>query len=239
MRPLLLLSFVFLLFACGEPASGDARFVFQLQDGLTHGEIAHLEDGLDAAYERILGKLELESVPPVTVSIWQDEDAYQAAMERSLGSRAPGSRGYAFGRDELRLLHHTRSTAVPEAVHEFAHVASLNLNPDFGNNPRWLWEGVAIYLAGEKVDPAKSGIFDDGNCPTLAQLDAPFNNGGVIYAAGYFLIEFIETEWSFGHVVDLVRTNGNLEQSLGVDSDTFERRWCAFASVVSGQRSPD
>ncbi|WP_282073328.1 hypothetical protein, partial [Janibacter hoylei] len=86
------------------------------------------------------------------------------------------------------------------AVHEFVHVATLNLEPDFGNNPRWLWEAVALYLANEFVDPRSTEIMQDQKCPSLQQLDAPFDNGGAIYEAGYLLIQFIETKWGFDKV---------------------------------------
>ena len=37
-------------------------------------------------------------------------------------------------------------------VHELAHCVSLRVNPRIGNNPRWLWESVAVYEAGQQVD---------------------------------------------------------------------------------------
>lgn len=217
-----------LLLAGRSEAASKDRFVFVLHDGLTAEQTAHLETALDDAYDTVLSSLELETIPTVTVQVWRSEEAYQSAMEASLGSRAPGSRGYAYGQTELRLLYHTSLSAQREAVHEFAHVASLNVNPDFGNNPRWLWEAVAIYLAGEFVDPAASGLFDNGTCPSIAQLNAPFDNGGTIYATGFLLVDFVERHWGFGKVVDLIRSNGDLESTLGIDAPRFEQRWCEF-----------
>ncbi len=228
MRPsvrILLLSIV-LLAATRALASPPDRFEFVLHDGLTATDVAHLDVALHQAYEPILTKLGLEHLPTIRVQIWRDEEAYQAMMERSLGSRAPGSRGYAYGGEELRLLYHTMLSAQREAVHEFAHVATLNLNAGFGNNPRWLWEAVAIYLAGEFVDPSDSGLFADGACPSLRELNAPFDNGGSIYAAGFLLIEFIDANRGFQQVIDLVHSNGDLQATLGIDDREFERRWC-------------
>jgi hypothetical protein len=31
------------------------------------------------------------------------------------------------------------------------HAVSLGVNPRFGNNPRWLWESVALYQNGEFI----------------------------------------------------------------------------------------
>ena len=59
--------------------------------------------------------------------------------------RFPGSRGYVTGDNELRLLYHRRLSAQKEAVHEFAHVVSMYVNSTIPNNPRWLWEAVALY----------------------------------------------------------------------------------------------
>lgn len=219
----------------GALYAADDAFEFVLNDGLTPQQTAHLRKALDDNYDRILSSLGLTSIPTVTVRIWRDEEAYQSTMEQSLGSRAPGSRGYAFGQRELRLLYHTRLSAQREAVHEFAHVASLNINPDLGNNPRWLWEAVAIYLAGEYVDPARSGFFDDGACPTLEQLNAPFDRGGTIYATGYLLVDFIEKRWGFAKVVDLIRSNGDLQETLGVSSAEFEQAWCESVQEALGR----
>jgi hypothetical protein len=51
--------------------------------------------------------------------------------------------GYITGRDELRVV------AVPQldvnVVHEFCHAVSLSVSSTFANNPRWLWETVALY----------------------------------------------------------------------------------------------
>jgi len=38
-------------------------------------------------------------------------------------------------------------------VHGFCHAVSLYVSPTFGNNPRWLWEAVALYENAEFVDP--------------------------------------------------------------------------------------
>ncbi len=225
-----------LLLGCRSEAAPPDRFVFVLHDGLTAEQTAHLKAALDEAYNPVLSRLGLETMPTVTVQIWGDEEAYQTAMEAAFGSRAPGSRGYAYGQEELRLLYHTRLSAQREAVHEFVHVATLNMNPDFGNNPRWLWEALAQYLAGEFVNPSASGVFDDGTCPSLVRLNSPFDNGGMIYATGYLLVDFIEKTWGFDSVVEMVRNNGDLESTLGVDATQFEQRWCEFVGEAYSER---
>lgn len=204
------------------------RFNLILHDGLVATDVAHLSTALENNYHRITSELQLTTLPSITVQIWRDETAYQDAMQITLGSRAPGSRGYITGDNELRLLYHQRLSAQKEAVHEFVHVASLHVNPEFGNNPRWLWEAVAIFLASERVDPKTSTHFKNSTCPSLDTLNSPFDQGGTIYDAGYLLIDFIQMRWGFDSVVELIRNNGNIELALGQTAEIFEGEWCAY-----------
>ncbi len=217
-----------LLASCIADANADERFRYVLHGDLNASDIAHLERALEAAHQPVISKLGLELLPVITVQIWDDEEEFQEAMAATLGMRAQGSRGYVTGDRELRLLHHTAPSAAREAVHEFVHVATLNLEPDFGNNPRWLWEAVALYLANEFVDPRSTEIMQDQKCPSLQQLDAPFDNGGAIYEAGYLLIQFIETKWGFDKVTELIKSKGDMSSTLGISESEFERQWCAF-----------
>jgi len=62
------------------------------------------------------------------------------------------------------------NSAQRAAVHEIVHVATLNFNPNIGDNPRWLWESVPLYLAGEFVDPKKRSEFADRQCSSIEKL---------------------------------------------------------------------
>ena len=209
-------------------ANKPAAFNFILHDGLSESDIVHIQMALTEKRPAVLAALGLAQMPTVTVQIWHDETRYQDAMESTLGMRAPGSRGYVTGATEIRLLRHQQLSAQREAVHEFAHAATLTLNPDFGNNPRWLWEAAAIYLAGEFVDPRVVEQFRGNQCPSLATLNSPFDRGGSIYSSGYLLGEFIVTQWGVSSLPDLVSSNGNTEAVLNVSETEFEDRWCAF-----------
>ncbi|MEM7664810.1 MAG: hypothetical protein AAF250_03060 [Pseudomonadota bacterium] len=166
---------------------------------------------------------------PITVEYWQDPEAYQTAMEDTLGMRAPGSRGYVTGPDNVRILIVGQPDASREAVHELIHALTLQLNPDFGNNPRWLWESVAQYYAGERRDLAVlEGAFAKG-CPTIETLNSPFDQGGTIYSVGYSIGEFVESKWGPKALPDLVVTNGDTDLTLGISLDEFHRQWCESA----------
>lgn len=222
-----ILHFVFWCVPTHAEADGD-DFEFVLHDGLLPTNVQHLNDALIAHYGHVLDALEIARHPTVTVQVWSDEEAYQTAMFDALGMRAPGSRGYITGPQEIRLLLHTKSTAQREAVHEFVHAASLMVNPSFGNNPRWLWEAVAQYVAGERVDPKISPVFADGTCPTLKTLNSAFDRGGSIYVSGYLLGDFIATSWGASALPQLIRLNGDTKAVLGLDDTQFETAWCEY-----------
>lgn len=209
-------------------AQSEVGFEFILHNDLSDRDVAHLHVALHDSRSTVLAALGLSDMPPVTVQVWRDKVNYQDAMEQTLGMRAPGSRGYVTGPSEIRLLYHQMLSAQREAVHEFVHAATLALNPGFGNNPRWLWEAVAQYLAGEFVDPSTASQFQGGKCPSLETLNSPFDSGGAIYRSGYLLGEFITASWSAAKLRQLISANGDIETILGITENDFETRWCGF-----------
>jgi hypothetical protein len=122
-------------------------------------------DALERQYARVLNDLNVTSLGPITVQIWQDESAYYAVLDRYFGVHYQ-AHGYITGRDELRVL------AVPQldvnVVHEFCHAVSRSLSPTFANNPRWLWEAVALYENGELVPPRTLDYLVRHAYPSLA-----------------------------------------------------------------------
>lgn len=221
------------LTACSIPRQAPAsqeRFDFILHDTLSMPDVAHLVNALEANYERVIDALEVDSLPVIRVQIWSDEEQYQGAMEETLGSRFPGSRGYVTGDRELRLLYHRRLSAQKEAVHEFVHVVSLNLNPNFGNNPRWLWEAVALYLADEFHNPADVAYMRNREFPTMDELNAGFNAGKNIYDVGFLLVDYIINRWGQEVLIDLVMANGDIPATLGLQVADFESGWHQFVT---------
>lgn len=203
----------------------EQRFNYVLHDTLEHADVVHLVRALEASYERIQNDLRVSSLPVISVQIWSEEEGYQAAMEETLGMRFPGSRGYVTGDRELRLLYHRLLSAQREAVHEFAHVVSLNLNPEFGNNPRWLWEAVAMYEAEEFRDPREVPYMREGSYPSLQELNTDFNSGRSIYDVGYLLVDYIINTWDRDHLIALIHSSGSIEKALGISETDFEAGW--------------
>ena len=224
------LAFVAVTSASAQSTPGPEadRFNIILHDSLTQADINHLVKALNENYGPIVQHLQVSSLPRITIQIWADEEHYQQAMEETLGMRFPGSRGYVTGDREMRLLYHRRLSAQKEAVHEFAHVVTLNMNPEFGNNPRWLWEAVAMYEAQEFRDPRDVDYMKEGKYPTLADLNEGFNTGRSIYDVGYTLVAYIVNDWGSDALINLIHSNGDIEGVLSVTEEAFEKGWHEF-----------
>ena len=200
---------------------------FQIFAGTTTPEatVRAAGDRLELDYARILNDLGVSNHPIVTVRIWQDADAYYNELTRFFGTRIRAT-GYITGPVELRLLAGGNLTT--NVVHEFAHAVSLSVNPRFANNPRWLWESVALYENREFVHPNLIESMSRGNFPTLQQLNADANTDTPIYQMGYLLGEFIVSRYGHVALIRLVQTNADLQSVLGVSTAEFEAAWQSF-----------
>ena len=102
------------------------------------------------------------------------------------------------------------------------------MNPTFGNNPRWLWESVALFENGEFVDPRTLGYMVQGRYPTLAALDADPSASRQVYEVGYVIAEFIVARAGRDGLRALVRAHGQLP-TIGFRAPSeFEAAWAAW-----------
>ena len=182
-------------------------------------------DRLEREYPRIVSGLGLQSVPEITVRVWQDADTYFDVLTRHFGVRYDAA-GYITGATELRVLAGPQLST--NTVHEFVHAATLSLNPSFANNPRWLWEAVALYENGEFIDPRTLPYVVGGAFPTLQQLNVDPNAGRQIYELGYVLGEFIVSTYGRSGYLQLILSNGDLMSTLGVSTAEFQSAWQSF-----------
>jgi len=159
------------------------------------------------------------------VRIWQDATSYYNELTRFFGMRY-NSNGYITGPTELRVL--AGANLETNAVHEFVHAVSLDLNPRFGNNPRWFWEAVALYENGEFVHPRLIESTSRGIFPTLQQLNVDVNTDTQIYSLGFLLSEFIVTQYGRASFLRLIETNADLQGVLGVSTAQFEAAWQSY-----------
>lgn len=238
-RSLLHLGLAAWLGSCGSPGSSPAEPVISppvlrlsLQtahfdvytDGATAAELIPIAARLEAEAPRMTGDFGVDVPVRTTVKIWKDPGEYFAAMTAFFGVRYDAM-GY-LARQEVRLL--LVAGAEVNATHEFAHLASLQVNPTFGNRPRWLWETVALYENGEFVDPARIPSITTGPLPTLDQLNSDPNASQEIYRLGYLFGEFIVSRWGKTGLIRLIHANGDLPGVFGLGGDAFESAWLAW-----------
>jgi hypothetical protein len=181
---------------------------------------------LEGERGRVLADLRLGNVPLVAVRVWSDSSAYYEAMGQYLGTRYSGASGYVAGPAEIRLLSSPQLAS--NAVHEFCHIASLQVNGTIANNPRWLWETVAVYENREFVQPTSLGYLQTGTYPSLSELNAGANASRQVYELGFLIGEFIVSTWEQDALVRLIQTNGDLRTVVGLDDTAFMERWYAF-----------
>ncbi|MEL7025074.1 MAG: hypothetical protein AAGL69_15165 [Pseudomonadota bacterium] len=210
-------------------AATEVPVKIQVHGSVAPEDITLIENRLQFSLPTVIeSMLRSQSVQPITLQLWHDESQFMDAMEEALGQRAPGSRGYITGPTDVRMLVTTQGDIALEALHETVHALSLQLNPSFGNNPRWLWESVAQYYADAFVHPVDSGIVTHTECVTPDELDEPFNRGGSVYDAGFLIGEFIVAEWDESALTDLIKNNGEVYRTFDLSPALFEQQWCEF-----------
>jgi hypothetical protein len=166
-------------------------------------------------------------MPQVTVKIWASYDNFLDAMESDIGIRYTGATGYVFGKEEIRI-YDTNQTPLT-AIHEFAHLVSMQINETIPNNPRWLWEAVALYVTNDFTDPKSISYMVSGEYPNLDELNTDYNSSNhSIYNVGYVLLEYIVQTWEMDTVISLIEANGNINNILGITIQDFESGWYQF-----------
>jgi hypothetical protein len=211
-----------------EPVQSD-HLTFELYDGLSHSITYPVCERMNQDYDRILNHLDVKSMPRVKVEIWNDETHFQNDMYKDIGMNYPGTYGYVYSKTCIRLLN--RGDLAQNTIHEFSHLVSLYVNSNFANNPRWFWEAVAIYEAGEFIHPKNISYLAAGNFPSIEELNSDFNSGNrKIYEIGYILSEYILENWDRARFIQMIKQNANLQAVLNVTTDEFESGWKSFVN---------
>ncbi len=203
-----------------------------LADRAEPGTLRAIADSLEAAYPRMTASLKSGEVTGVSVWVWTDSAAFYEAQRRNIDQSYPGSAGYVFSTRNLAVL--VVPSVAPNASHEFAHLVSMAVNPRIANNPRWLWETVALYENGEFFAPMTLEYIRAGRYPTLAQLNAEVTSSHQVYEVGYVLGEFIVETWGMDGLIRLVQLNGDVAAACGLPVAEFESRWYGFMRAKYG-----
>lgn len=198
---------------------------------------------LEENYLRVLGCFGISNVAePVHVEIYPDTESYHFAIGNL---DAPDSDvGMAVDNNRFKIVspgnpgaYHTRESILKAAVHEFAHCVHYQFldqldaqdHRKIGNGKEtfWLFEAMASYAAQQFCHPGKFEYLRKGQYPSLETLNQVEENGKV-YDLGFVLIKFIELTWGKGKIIDLLRSNGDIETVLGISEFEFESKFYAY-----------
>lgn len=194
--------------------------------------VAQTALSLERAYTRITAALGVSTTPRIRVFLYATREAMQAAVRSTVGELPAFASGLVTGADAIHILSPNLTavwaydTGVRNVTHELAHCVSLVVNPRIANNPRWLWEAVAIFEADQFVDPRSLPYLAGGAAPTLENLNG-FDNTR-IYDVGYVIAEFIVSRWGREGLIALIATNGNLAAVTGLNATEFVTAWREF-----------
>ncbi|MGH7598222.1 MAG: hypothetical protein ACREOI_17855 [bacterium] len=176
-----------------------AHFKFLLTE-FDRANIASVAQHLENNYSRVTGDLSAGNLPIIHIRFYSS----QSMLHQTLNF--PNSPAWLVGAATARDQIHMMSPNAPNLgrsldemltilVHEFTHCVTLNMVSSINNFPPWLWEGVALYEAGQFVHPNHLAYLVNGNPPTLAGLNANWQTNTQIYDVGYLLVEYIVETW--------------------------------------------
>lgn len=246
LRGLLVVLAVLAPVGCGGPAVApsaagggtftSSHFLFRYT-ALDGPNISDIAASLEREYSRILTDLSVDTMPTVTVTLYTDHAVLEAATRAAAGVIPSAAAGLVTSSTEIHLMSPNApawgpySRMVSNLVHEFAHCVSMRVNPRIPNNPRWLWESVAIYESGQSVDLRGLSYMTALQPPSFASM-ATLDNLRV-YEVGYSIAEFVVARWGRHALTDLMAANGDTA-AVGLPQAQFEQDWFAFARQRCG-----
>lgn len=176
---------------------------------------------LEAGYSKIVKDLGLKKMPVTVVRIYPDLPAFHQGI--NFPNAPENILATAFGKNDIRMVspNYTgmdTSMLMQGLTHEFTHCVHLNI--DYSpNNPRWLWEGIAMFESDWFFDPKEIDIIKNKEFPKLNAL-----NNGLEYMLGYVIIEAIRDIWGFDKVIALIKKRGNVQAVLNMSTEKFEEK---------------
>jgi hypothetical protein len=214
-------------------------------DGIYKSEAEKLSEHLENNYTPI--RENLKDVKHKLIKVFVYDSQYKINTATGLKENAKGT---SRGPNEFHFIWTNWFNSIfPDdplktALHEFTHCVQLNIlinkaketiitqdrltfEKEFDKKfkaeyPRWLWESISIFEAGEvnslSVKYAKSKNL------TLEEL----NKSNQIYNIGYTIIEYMTQKWGKDILPKLIASFGNIEKTLNVTQEEFEKGWIAF-----------
>ena len=197
-------------------------------DSANIGEVAY---SLENHYNAIVTSLQSSDMPMVHVNFYSKiEDLIEAVKE--VEPNLPDfAIGLAISVSEIHMLSPNHEglefqNMVKNTIHEFVHCVSLNINPEFANNPRWLWESVAQYKSNQLINPKFLGYLLEQPPPSINELNQ-FTNM-YMYEVGYVVSEYLVATYGESILNKLIANNGDIESTLEMNEEEFTQAWFAF-----------
>jgi hypothetical protein len=193
--------------------------------------VADTASRVEAEHARILGDLQLATMPRVTVTLYPDSPTLLEAVRSFVGPAPFTPSGVVGGPTTVHVMSPNHiatwsyANGITTIVHEFAHCVSLQINGSIANNPRWLWETIAVFESRQFVAPQTMPWLANGP-PTFARLNG-FDNADV-YGVGYLIGEFIVSRWGQQGLGALLRNRGDTVAVTGLSEADFLAAWYDF-----------
>jgi hypothetical protein len=177
---------------------------------------------LERSYHKILTDFKMKSIPVTIVRVYPSVKAFHEGI--NFPDAPPNILATAFGKSDIRMPSPNSVGSgdslnlINNIAHEFTHCVHLNI--DYApNNPRWLWEGVAMFEADWFINPKEIDVIKNRQFPSLISL-----SNGLEYELGYVIIEAIKDIWGFDAVIDLIKKRGDVPSVLQLSQEQFEEK---------------
>jgi hypothetical protein len=195
--------------------------------------IKEVADSLENSYPKITAQLQSGNLSIVNVHFYENI----SNLNKAFPDLPTWAVGQAISASEIHMISpndpkQDYQTMIRNTKHEFAHCVSLSINKTIANNPRWLWEAVAIYEANLPWDPHQLSYLVNQKPPTIDELNMMSNT--YIYEVGYFIADYLVKTKGNSILNTLIKNNGNLRQTLSTDDESFTKQWFAFVKEKYG-----
>jgi hypothetical protein len=223
---------------------------YQGDDAFGHRALSIAEDGVAQA-ERLFGTTETR---PIDFFVYSDQAAFYDAL-------GPGTRENVGGEaiPEIRTMFALITPSELNAdwvhvviPHELTHlVFDTTVRNPYHAPPRWLNEGLAVYLSQGYVSSDRGRIRDavgGGTLMPLTALGGQFPTTSerfyLAYAESVSAVDFLIRSYGRDALVSLVRSYATgrsddeaFQAGLGVNVRTFERAWLADLGASEASRA--
>jgi hypothetical protein len=196
------------------------HFVF-LYSSIDSVTVFLVAERLEASYKKIVTNLKVMNMPVTVVRIYPSITSFHQGI--NFPNAPDNVLATAFGKNDFRMASPNikgldSQMLIKGVTHEFTHCVHLNI--DYSpNNPRWLWEGVAMFESDWFFDPGEIDVIKNRNFPSLSAL-----NNGMEYMLGFVIIEAIKDIWGFDTVIRLIKQRGNTQAVMKLNPKEFEAR---------------